>query len=145
MFCQKLSSNSYSVKRRYLSKIEKIPMGIQGQNSGKDMASSRNLVSTSAAQASPKTGAELGVRKGKRSLIACHNRCKCSMETNHNSVKVQLGIKVMKSLESLNIWISEYLNQSYYILGVLLIDYIESPRADTQSYQPAFISARGLL
>ena len=27
----------------------------------------------------------------------------------------------------------------------LPIDYIESPRADTQSYQPAFISARGLL
>ena len=27
----------------------------------------------------------------------------------------------------------------------LSIDYIESPRADTQSYQLSFISARGLL
>ena len=42
-----------------------------------------------------------GVRKGKRSLLASHIRCKCSMETTHNSVKVKLGIKVMKLVESL--------------------------------------------
>ena len=29
-------------------------------------------------------GTEPGVRKGKRSLLACHTRCKCSMETTHN-------------------------------------------------------------
>ena len=34
-----------------------------------------------------------GVRKGKRSLLASHTRCKCSMETTHNSVKVKLGYK----------------------------------------------------
>ena len=64
------------------------------------MASSRNLVSTIGAQASPKKGMELGDRKGKRSLLAIHTRCKCSMETTHNSVKVKLGIKVMKLVES---------------------------------------------
>ena len=67
----------------------------------KDMASSRNLVSTIGALASPKMGTEPGVRKGKRSLLASHTRCKCSMETTHNSVKVKPGIKVMKLVESL--------------------------------------------
>ena len=43
---------------------------------------------------------EPGVRKGKRSLLASHTRCKCSMET-HKSVKVKLGIKVLKLVESL--------------------------------------------
>ena len=38
---------------------------------------------------------------GKRSLLASHTCCKCSMETTHNSVKVKLGIKVMKLVESL--------------------------------------------
>ena len=49
----------------------------------------------------PKWGTEPGVRKGKRSLLASHTRCKCSMETTHNSVKVKFGIKVMKLVESL--------------------------------------------
>ena len=74
------------------SKIEKVPRGIRGEKSSKDMASSRNLVSTIGAP---------GVRKGKRSLLASHTRCKCSMETTHKSVKVKLGIKVMKLVESL--------------------------------------------
>ena len=47
------------------------------------MASSRNLVSTIGALASPKWGTEPGVRKGKRSLPASHTRCICSMETTH--------------------------------------------------------------
>ena len=38
------------------SKIEKAPRGIRGDRSSKDMASSRNLVSTIGAQASPKMG-----------------------------------------------------------------------------------------
>ena len=45
--------------------------------------------------------ADPGVRKGKRSLLASHTRCKCSMETTHNSVKVKLGTKVVKLVESL--------------------------------------------
>ena len=37
-------------------KIEKVPRGIQGEKSSKDMASSRNLVSTIGTQASPQKG-----------------------------------------------------------------------------------------
>ena len=44
----------------------------------------------------PKRGAEPGVRKGKLSPLASHTRCKCSMETTSNSLKVKPGIKVMK-------------------------------------------------
>ena len=40
----------------YQSKIEKVPRGIRGEKSSKDMASSRNLVSTIGAQASPTMG-----------------------------------------------------------------------------------------
>ena len=32
----------------------------------------------------PRWGTEPGVRKGKLSLLVCHTRCKCSMETTHN-------------------------------------------------------------
>ena len=63
-------------------KIEKVPRGIRGEKSSKDMASSRNLVSAIGALASPKMGTEPGVRKGKRSLLACHTCCKCSIETS---------------------------------------------------------------
>ena len=49
----------------------------------------------------PQMGTEPGVRKAKRSLLASHTRCKCSMETTHNSVEFRLGIKVMKLVESL--------------------------------------------
>ena len=38
------------------SKIEKVPRCIRGEKSSKDMASSRNLVSTIGALASPKMG-----------------------------------------------------------------------------------------
>ena len=68
------------------------------------MASSRNLVSTIGAQTSPKKGTEPSARKVKHSLLASHTHCKCSMETTHNSVKVKLGIKVMKLVESLIGW-----------------------------------------
>ena len=44
---------------------------------------------------------ERGVRNGKRSLLACYTRYKCSTENNRNSVKVKLGIKVMKLAKSL--------------------------------------------
>ena len=37
-------------------KIEKVPRGIRGEKSSKDMANSRNLVSTIGALASPKMG-----------------------------------------------------------------------------------------
>ena len=43
-------------KQKLPSKIEKVPRGIRGEKSSKDMASSRNLVSTIGALASPKMG-----------------------------------------------------------------------------------------
>ena len=52
----------------------------------------------------PKSGTEPGVRNGTRSLLTCHNRCKRSMVTTRNPVKVKLGIKVMKLEESLIGW-----------------------------------------
>ena len=48
----------------------------------------------------PKRGTEPGVRKGKRSLLTSRTRSKCSMEIIRNSVKIKLGIKVMKLVES---------------------------------------------
>ena len=38
---------------------------------------------------------EPDVWKGKLSLLTSHTRCKYSLETTHNSVKVKLGIKVI--------------------------------------------------
>ena len=90
------------------SKIEKVPRGIRGEKSSKDMASSRNLVSTIGALASPKIGTEPGVRKGKRSLLASHTRCKCSMETTRNSVMVKPGIKVNKFYRTCYIFFSTF-------------------------------------
>ena len=50
-------SRSASIKVGvHQSKIEKVPRGIRGEKSRKDMASSRNLVSTIGALASPKIG-----------------------------------------------------------------------------------------
>ena len=46
----------YIIFREIEGKIEKVPRGIRGQKSSKDMASSRNLVSTIGAQASPTMG-----------------------------------------------------------------------------------------
>ena len=46
----------------YIRKIEKVSRGIRGEKSSKDMTSSRNLVSTIGAQASPTMGTEPGVR-----------------------------------------------------------------------------------
>ena len=86
----------------FKSKIEKVPRGIQGEKSGKE-ESLRNQVSTIGTQAIPTMGGG-GVRKDKRSLLACHIRGKCSMEITHNSVKVKLGIKVMVLVESLIGW-----------------------------------------
>ena len=67
------------------SKIEKVPRDIRKsivrrKNNDKF---GKGLVSTSRTYASPK-GTGPGVRRSKRSLLACHTRCKCSMETTHN-------------------------------------------------------------
>ena len=53
----------------------------------------------------PKSGTEPGVRKDGRSLLAFHTRCKCSMATTRNWMKVNIGDKVIKLAESLPGWI----------------------------------------
>ena len=55
-FSSLLFPDLYVPKTDVIGKIEKVPRGIQGEKSSKDMASSRNLVSTIGAQASPKKG-----------------------------------------------------------------------------------------
>ena len=52
-------------------------------------------------QVPKRVGAEPGVRKGKCSLLAFHTRCKCSMKTTRNSVKVKLGIGSYKRRHSM--------------------------------------------
>ena len=86
------------------SKIEKVPRGIRGEKSSKEEV--RGIWSQQLEHYQvPKWGTEPGVRKDKHSLLACHTRCKCSMETTRNSVKVKVGIKVMKLVESLIGWV----------------------------------------
>ena len=46
----------FPISPKNKSKIEKVPRGIRGEKSSKDMASSRNSVSTIGALASPKIG-----------------------------------------------------------------------------------------
>ena len=52
----------------------------------------------------PKKGTKPGGWKGKHSLLSCHARCKCSIQTTRNSVKVKPGNKVIKLVESLIGW-----------------------------------------
>ena len=81
------------------SKIEKVPRAFQDEKSRKDTACSGKLVST--IEESPKLRTEPGVRKGKRSLLACLTHYKCSVETTRNSAKVNIGNKVIKLVESM--------------------------------------------
>ena len=53
-------------------------------------------------------GTEPGVWRSKRFLLASHIRCKCSIETTRNSVKVNIGNKVIKLVESLIGWRVDY-------------------------------------
>ena len=45
-----------------------------------------------------------GVRKGKRSLLACHTRFNCPMENICKSLRVKLGIKDIRLVKSLIGW-----------------------------------------
>ena len=88
------------------SKVERGPTNIRGEKSSKDMASSKNLISTIGAEASPKMGdatrCPLGVRVP--CWHACHTRCKCLMETTHNLLKDKVYINVTELVESLIGW-----------------------------------------
>ena len=98
IYSNKLSTSIYTFLYMQ-SKIKRVPRGIRGEKSSKVMASSRNLFSTIGAQASPKMGGtELGVRNGKRFLLACQPVAnapwKPFKQTIHNSMKVKLNMKV---------------------------------------------------
>ena len=83
-------------------KIEKVPRGIQGKKSNKDTASSRNLVSTIGAQASPK--------KEGQNQVSGRISVPCWLATPVTNAPWKLlvirwrssfGIKIMKLVESL--------------------------------------------
>ena len=88
----------YTVFRIYKSKIEKVPRDIQVER----------LITTSSGYWSQQLeymliqkGTDPGVGKGKRFLLALHTLCKCSLKTTHNSVKVNLGIKIIQLVKCL--------------------------------------------
>ena len=56
MFNSNRTGKDSVIKKFIKRKIEKVPRGIGGEKSSKDMVSSRNLVSTIGALASPKMG-----------------------------------------------------------------------------------------
>ena len=87
----------YRLKREgvYKSKIEKVPMVFKVKGRVKTCQIRRIWSQTLEHKQVSNRGTEQGVRKGKRALLACHTRCKCSMESNHNSMKVKFGIKVI--------------------------------------------------
>ena len=112
------SYRTYNMRQK-LSKIDKVPRGIQGEMSSKDTESSEIWSQQLEHKQVPKCGTEPGVRKSKRSLLACNTRCKSSKETTRHSVKVKLDIKVMKLLESLIGWeVSDGLRSECYLTFV---------------------------
>ena len=88
----------------FRSKIEKVPRGIQGENRVETWQVRGIWSQQLEHKQVQKRGTKPGVRKVKRSLLASQTRCKCSMETTHNSMKVKLGIKVMEFMEILIGW-----------------------------------------
>ena len=80
-------------------KLEKVPRGIQGEKSSKDMASSRNLVSTIGDKQVPKWGDQVSGRVSVPCWLASHTRYKCSREPTHNSMKVKIGIRLWNMMK----------------------------------------------
>ena len=48
-----------------------------------------------------KKGTNPRIWKGKHFLLACNNRCKCSIETTRISLNVNLGIKIIELVKNL--------------------------------------------
>ena len=72
----------FNYQRSVISKIEKVlvPRGIRVKT-----WQVRGILSQQFEHKQvPQWGTESGVRKGKRSQLACHTRCKYSMESTHN-------------------------------------------------------------
>ena len=60
----------------------------------------------------PKRGADPRVRKGRRSLLACHTGCICSIDTTCNSVKVKFGILKGHKIGGKSDWLGSHCNLS---------------------------------
>ena len=84
------------VMEKLISKIEKVPRGIQCEKSRKDTTSSVKTGLSYISISPKKGGTEPGVQKRKRSLLASHIRWKCSIKITRYSVKAKPDIKVMK-------------------------------------------------
>ena len=77
---------------RYLGVVKQTRESTEGYSSREKTRQVRENWSQQLGHKQIPKGTKPGVRKGKRPLLACHTRCKCSMETTRNSVKVKLGI-----------------------------------------------------
>ena len=94
------------LSRRVRSKTVKVPKGNRGEKLSKDMATSKNLVLTIGAQASPKMEGRNQV-SGRVSGPCWHARPVAKApwkQTTNNSVKVKFGIKLIKLVENLIGW-----------------------------------------
>ena len=65
-------------------------------------------------------GTEPGVRRDKRSLLACHTRYKCSMETTRNSVKVMTLVESLIGWEFQEIVKDWKATESFEFEGVIV-------------------------
>ena len=100
-----LSNTTYQrredvLKMHFRNKIGRVPRDIQGAKSIKDTASPENCSKRLEHKQVPKWG-EPAVRMSTRSQLTCNTHCKCFAETTRNSIKVKLGVKVMKLVKSL--------------------------------------------
>ena len=67
-----INNNRWPFPWNILSKIEKVPRGIRGEKSSKDMVSSRNLVSTTGAQGEVILHAYLPIEEFEKSWTDIH-------------------------------------------------------------------------
>ena len=97
------SSSRYlsMLTRSGMIKIEKVPRGIQGEKTRQVWG---NWAQQLEHKQVPKQGDGTRCSEGKPSQLSCHTLRKCSVETTRNSVRVNLGIRVVKLVESLVGW-----------------------------------------
>ena len=89
---------------RKSGKINEITRGFWSEKSGKSQQIWENWSQQLEHMQVKKRGTELGVCKGKHSLLACHTYSKCSMETSHDSVNVKFDIKVISWGRVWSVW-----------------------------------------
>ena len=90
------TQNQRALTQVYIEGKSRKYRGVVNVKSREKTRQVRDNLSQQLEHKSPKGRTEPGVREGKRSLLKCHTRCKCSMETTRYSVKVKLCIRVIK-------------------------------------------------